>query len=540
MRDVLEYRLLVARIPPAVVFVLCSVLALSSAVADLRPESRLANQQERSDDLSRRGLAPQDGLEANGQLERIPPVPLHAHLRATRPRVEPSSVEAPRAEPVPAATSSTAPLGTYGSPGLPVRDLRPGSRNFLPLPEQATHGRHLPSQQHHAPEQFRGQPQFGPSSPTQSRAVLASNQRAIDQPQRDTGWLPGETGRSLLLEADASTEQSVWSSLAFWQDPGTLYDPTRERNSDDPNSARDLESAEEIGERPQDNSRQFLRSNTVLLRPGQLQVDYGLIYTLAENEFPVPVLDAGGAVAGAVRGRVRSRLLTVPLQARYGLNERAQMFLEVPLGWGGAELSFSGFDDFSNKVGIGDVRLGTSVLLKRACSADDTDLVGTFAMTFPTGNASLPLLGLSPNSQLGEGFFALSLSLLWIKTIDPLVLFYGGGYRHRFDDSFLNVQVDPGEQFTYQFGVGFAVNERITLSTAFLGAYVSEFQVDGDRIEGSILEPARLRFSATISQTSRFQHWRGETCLPTILEPFAEIGMTNDAPSVRVGVVWTL
>jgi hypothetical protein len=185
------------------------------------------------------------------------------------------------------------------------------------------------------------------------------------------------------------------------------------------------------------------------------------------------------------------------------------------------------------------MQFGTSVLLKKN-QQEEKELVGTFAMSFPTGNDAFPLLGVSPEARLGDGFVGMSFNLLWIKTVDPLTMFYGGGYRHLFDDDTRGRIVDPGEQFTYQFGVGFAVNERITLSTSFLGALVTAHYVDGVRVAGTSLEPSRLRFSATISRTSRLLLWRRETCAMTIVEPFAEIGMTSDAPAARVGIVWTL
>ncbi len=123
--------------------------------------------------------------------------------------------------------------------------------------------------------------------------------------------------------------------------------------------------------------------------------------------------------------------------------------------------------------------------------------------------------------------------LLFIHTYDPVVMFYGFGYRHLFDNDFFNPaisaqqDVNPGEAAFYQFGVGFGVNEWITLSTSFAGQYISELEVDGDRIEGTIREPIRMRFAVTMNTEHK------------LIEPFAEIGMTDAAVNARFGVVWT-
>jgi hypothetical protein len=216
-----------------------------------------------------------------------------------------------------------------------------------------------------------------------------------------------------------------------------------------------------------------------------------------------------------------------------------QMFLNMPVGWSGTQFSFSGFDESENIFGAGDLRLGTSVLIKKAkgCSPD---VIGTFDMTFPTGNDNFATLGLFPGAQLGEGFYALAASLLCIHTYDPVVLYYGGGYRHRFDDPSMGFQIDPGEQFFYQMGVGFAINERITLSASFLGVYATQIYVDDVAVDGSNQEPMRMRFSVTILNPDRcLPKWRGICKVKEIVEPFAEIGMTEDSPDARFGIVWT-
>lgn len=280
--------------------------------------------------------------------------------------------------------------------------------------------------------------------------------------------------------------------------------------------------SETLGSEPEDYSLAFLRTQTVLIKPGQCQVDVGLSYAIAEDEFPV-LLNNGDVV----RGLIRQRLLLVPLEVRYGLTRRMQWFTQVPLGWSNTELSLPGYDEFDNKGGIGDIRAGLTMLLREP-RPDCPSLTATFAFTAPTGNESFPLTLLTPEARLGEGFWALSASILSIHTYDPIILFYGLGARFRFEERFTdNLVVDPGGQYSYQLGVGFAVNEKVTLSGSFLGTYIVESRVNGQRLRGSILEPMRLRFSVTIARGCK------------IVEPFAEIGMTEDAAAANVGMVWT-
>lgn len=282
-----------------------------------------------------------------------------------------------------------------------------------------------------------------------------------------------------------------------------------------------IESAETLGEAPDDSPLQFLRRQTVLLPPGQCQVDLGLVYVLSEADFPVNV--GGGVVA---EGRLRQRLLLVPFALRVGLSRRVQGYINAPVGWSNSELAFAGIDEYDNVGGIGDINAGFNILLRERVGRCP-DVIGTVGFTAPTGNADLSLVPLAPQSRLGEGFWSVLGNILVIHTYDPVVIFYGFGARYGFEDTFGDVKLEPGFEANYQFGVGFAVNERITFSTSFLGAYITEDELDDVRIAGSNLEPLALRFAVTIAECNR------------IVEPFATIGMTDDGARAQIGIICT-
>jgi Putative MetA-pathway of phenol degradation len=284
------------------------------------------------------------------------------------------------------------------------------------------------------------------------------------------------------------------------------------------------------GEAPADRSFDFLRRVSPLLKPGEYQFDIGFAYTLFENDLPV-YLDGVPDPDFVTEGRLRLRQMFVPFALRYGLTDRVQLFVNAPVGWSNAEFSFPGFDIFDDVGGIGDISGGATVLLseKDACHPNKSDLIGTLAFTAPTGNDAFSTVVQIPNAQLGSGHWAVSANLLSIKTIDPLVIFHGGGIRYQFaeDRGPNNSRVEPGLEFNYQFGVGFAVNEKVTMSTSLLGAYITELELAGQSLPHSSLEPVRLRFALTMARPKQ-----------RILEPFVEFGLTDDANSFNLG--WTL
>lgn len=282
-----------------------------------------------------------------------------------------------------------------------------------------------------------------------------------------------------------------------------------------------------IGREPVSYALQFLRAQDVLLAPGAWQFDTGLAYALFDNDFPLPLRDpVTNEIVDVVEGHARLRLLYTPLGVRYGLTRNVQLFGYLPTGWSNTQFSVVGESEERNKGGIGDLTAGASVHLLKG-EGQMPDVIANIGFTAPTGPFDVPLFGLAPGSGLGQGFWALSGQLLCIHRYDPIIVFYGGGYRHLFERELNGVLQAPGEQINYQFGVGFAVNDRVTLSTAFQGFYITDTHLDSQLIEGTNLEPMSIRFAATIARNCR------------IIEPFVIVGMTDSAPQGNCGITVT-
>jgi hypothetical protein len=290
-----------------------------------------------------------------------------------------------------------------------------------------------------------------------------------------------------------------------------------------------LSQAEHLGEKPEDNTLQFLRATTVLLEPGEAQIDVGINYALTEADFPLLLTDGMGDIVGVADANFRIRTLSVPLEYRIGLTKRVQGFIGLPLGWSNTQINVNTLEDFRNDGGIGDLNFGFTIQLKEA-EVDKPYWVSTLAVIAPTGGSPFAgVLGLAPSApSLGQGFWSVQGNLTFIQPYDPVVLFYGLGMERYFESRYSGIDIEPGAQYSYTLGVGFAVNDRVTLSSRFRGAYIEETEADGLRVPGSNQEPMTLRFSATVSKPCN-----------RIVEPFIEFGLTDDSVSSFLGVTWT-
>ena len=281
--------------------------------------------------------------------------------------------------------------------------------------------------------------------------------------------------------------------------------------------------AETLGSEPEDNySLQFLRADTVLLEPGEMQFDYGVTYTLADTT--IPVVNGSSQLEHA---RFRQREFLTPLEIRYGFTRRTQLFVNVPFGWSNIEFAFSDFELFENDGGLGDVVFGSTFLLREGnecCS----DVVLTLAASAPTGLDPLVVPTGQPGvPSLGNGTWSMSANLLHVRNYDPLVVFYGFGTRQHFTRDLSGHSFRPGQEYNYQMGVGFAVNSKVTLSTRFNGVYITEPRLDGQRFLGTIREPMTIGLAATIAQCNG------------LVEPFVDFGLTDETIEARFGIVWT-
>jgi len=262
----------------------------------------------------------------------------------------------------------------------------------------------------------------------------------------------------------------------------------------------------------------FLRNQAVLLRRGEFQLDVGLVYSYDESDFAI----ASGAIVG--EGQLRQRNIYVPLTARYGLTNNAQLQVAMPMGVSHSEFIGPGFDVHDNHGPIGDVTIALSYALPKWCP-DDSDCVWTNSLVIPTGKT--PSLRTTPDAGLGNGYFEYGSSMLLLQNYDPLLVFGSAGVRYGFETDLDGFDFERGLAFDYSLGVGFGVNEHISLSTVFQGSFETEVHLNGAAVPGSDRDLMSLRFALTKAGPCK------------IVEPFVSIGLTEPTAEAQLGIIWT-
>jgi hypothetical protein len=293
-------------------------------------------------------------------------------------------------------------------------------------------------------------------------------------------------------------------------------------------------SATTIGVAPPKEQPEFLRQDSVLLEPGEYQLEFGLAYTLSNSTNTISLQQGGAVFAGDI---VRTnRLIVSTIDVRLGITPDWQGSVIVPFGWSSGHLVFAGSDEFSSTGGIGDVNVSLTRLLQEG-DMDSATIMANFSCSAPTGQSNFASSISVPGAALGQGFWTATAGLTMVRVFDPLVLFGGIGYQHRFDTEIApNVTLSPGVLAYYRFGVGYAINSKITLNGSFNGSYLTEIQINNRRSAGSAREPLQLRLAMTIANREPNSPRNGKA---RTIEPYLTIGLTDVAPDVSMGIGWS-
>lgn len=239
----------------------------------------------------------------------------------------------------------------------------------------------------------------------------------------------------------------------------------------------------------------------VLLPPGSFRLAPGLAWQHS----------------GADAVRTRSDTYTATLSAQAGLPFGMMASAYVPYVHRRTSLG--------SNSGPGDFSLGLSKTL-----SDETGqvpaLIASVNYFHDSGEDAFAAV------PIGSGFRAAVIGLSALKRVDPLALFGGVAYTHAFaknvvaDGLFGEApfagRIDPGDAWSYRFGVSLAATPDITLDAALSGAFVDGARVRSDAAGSFTLAKSTV---ALINLGAGFLLGRNLSLLVS-----ASAGVTDDAP----------
>lgn len=244
----------------------------------------------------------------------------------------------------------------------------------------------------------------------------------------------------------------------------------------------------------------FLTDSTVLLSPGVYELEMGLMYKQSRQENSLM------NVGYFQRSAFLARKIELAITGRAGLYDRLECWLTTPGTYTYIQdVSTNDYVRETDSWDLGDISFGLQYLLIPE-SEDFPAISITTGVNAPTGKMSYRKVGNTWQDPLnnGSGHWGASFGLSFVRTVDPAILFGGIDYNHSFPNTIDGYDIDHRWTTVSYFGVGFALNEKLSVGTRFGWGYSTTMTVDGNNIHGSDSEPMDLSFSASYRF---FENW---------------------------------
>lgn len=255
-------------------------------------------------------------------------------------------------------------------------------------------------------------------------------------------------------------------------------DPKSSKDSKDPKDPKDSKGGKAVAD-DEDAHSLFLRQVSVLLARREIEIDLGFLYVYNRSYDPT-------------QNRLTlSRDAQASLALSFGITSFLQATLSAPLVLNQEHLY--SYTDSSEQRSVsvqpGNVTGGVNVQLLRAVRAWP-DVMLAAGLSLPLGSTSTKSVDQSGRAHGASRAFNVAVTV--VKTSDPVSIVLGASYGHMFDETIAGQLTQPGDFWGYMFGLGFAVNTKVSLLTNFHGGWQAPSRMGGKRIVDSEAEPMTM------------------------------------------------
>lgn len=196
--------------------------------------------------------------------------------------------------------------------------------------------------------------------------------------------------------------------------------------------------AQEISEKEK-AYQAFLQKTTVILKPYQQCVNIAFGYKTNKDK--------------KVFSSYITRELRMLISYHIGLPKGIETYLSIPFVWEKKILQdwFEQSENKSSKTGIDDLLLGAKFILFQE-KESVPDIIGTLEIEVP-----------SESLGLESGYWSVTGGLAGLKSYDPIIIYGGLLYTYSFAKIYGEQKIQPGETVGCNFGIAFAINDKLVL-----------------------------------------------------------------------------
>jgi len=267
--------------------------------------------------------------------------------------------------------------------------------------------------------------------------------------------------------------------------------------------------------------RTLVQSGALLLQKGQIDLETSLSF--ARNQQSVPAFVNTDTELLAASEELRDSTLGAALHLRIGLPFESQLELGVPYRYiDSSSVTRIGFAVASERStydnGIGDVTVGLAKTLLKE-KGRRPDLIARLSWDADNGDTNEQQD--SPGGRSSHNEYGGSLTVT--KRQDPLI--FTGNLSYEYAEKKDNFQ--PGESISLSMGTVLAASPETSLRFALNQTFLSEFEIDNQKISGSDRHIGSLSLGASSVLDRR-----------NFLNVSVDMGLTDDATDYSLNIAY--
>lgn len=234
----------------------------------------------------------------------------------------------------------------------------------------------------------------------------------------------------------------------------------------------------------------YLSDYTVLLNPGEVDLDFGFKYRTYKSSASLPQEGPYQVSSYSVKK------LYLYMTPRFGITENLSAWFTLP--W-----TYTRIDDVSSNAytrdaaqgHIGDISAGVQYKLLKETESHPS-LTGSLAVNAPTGRKKAVAVLDSWKQPLNnsEGYWSITPALNFVRISDPVTVYGGISYEKIFETSKGGERLKYGDIASLTFGTGYSLNDVSSFGTQFQYAWSDNLRYDGREMKGTSTEGEMLQF----------------------------------------------
>ncbi|MCA6952907.1 transporter [Pectobacterium polaris] len=234
----------------------------------------------------------------------------------------------------------------------------------------------------------------------------------------------------------------------------------------------------------------YLSDYTVLLNPGETDVDFGFKYRTYKSTSSLPLQGPYQVSSYSVKK------LYFYVSPRFGVTENLSVWFNLPY-------TYTRIDDVSSNAWsrsaenghVGDISTGVQYRILKE-SMDYPAITGSLSIGIPTGKKEFfeKLDSWKQPLNNSEGYWSITPAVSFVRIVDPVTFFGGISYEKTFETNKGREKIKVGDTASLYLGTGYSLNNISSFGSKFTYSWTDKMKYYGTTMKGTDSETELLSF----------------------------------------------